>query len=439
MSGITWLGHGSFQIDTPAGARVLIDPWITGNPSWPEGRAVDRCDAILLTHGHGDHAADAAAIAKEHSAPVATIPELAGWLEGQGVTGHRRLQQGRCDRHRRAAGDDDERRALLERPRRDAARRSRRVRDRGARHADDLRRRRHRGARRHGPDRRALHALDRDPADRRPLHDGPAPGRLRGAADRSARDRARPLRHVRAADRHARGAARRAGADRRQRDGARGAARARSCEPSRDVLDRRLRRPRAAAGRRRRIEVPGRRRRRAVARGRGRRDRHAGALEHPLRAGRPRPPARRATTAREALDALLAADPGRDDRQAGIVDARGRGATHTGQSCMAWAGGRTGLGYAAQGNILTGPGVVDAMAESFESSERRARRTGCCWRSRPAMPQAATGAAGSRPRSPSSSPRAATAATTTAWSTCASTTTRIRWPSCAGCTTSTCC
>ena len=87
MSGITWLGHGSFQIDTPAGARVLIDPWITGNPSWPEGRAVDRCDAILLTHGHGDHAADTAAIAKEHSAPVATIPELAGWLEGQGVTG----------------------------------------------------------------------------------------------------------------------------------------------------------------------------------------------------------------------------------------------------------------------------------------------------------------------------------------------------------------
>ena len=80
MSGITWLGHGSFQIDTPAGARVLIDPWLTGNPSWPEGLEVERCDAILLTHGHGDHAGDAAAIAKEHSAPVAGYPELAaGW------------------------------------------------------------------------------------------------------------------------------------------------------------------------------------------------------------------------------------------------------------------------------------------------------------------------------------------------------------------------
>jgi uncharacterized Ntn-hydrolase superfamily protein len=73
-------------------------------------------------------------------------------------------------------------------------------------------------------------------------------------------------------------------------------------------------------------------------------------------------------SAREALDAVLAADAGRDDRQAGFVDARGRAATHTGQSCMAWAGGRAGPGYAVQGNVLTGPDVVDAMAEAYEAA-----------------------------------------------------------------------
>jgi uncharacterized Ntn-hydrolase superfamily protein len=75
------------------------------------------------------------------------------------------------------------------------------------------------------------------------------------------------------------------------------------------------------------------------------------------------------SSARETLDQLVAGDPGRAQRQVGVVDARGRSATHTGDECMAWAGGRTGRGYAAQGNILAGPGVVDAMADSFESTD----------------------------------------------------------------------
>jgi uncharacterized Ntn-hydrolase superfamily protein len=74
-------------------------------------------------------------------------------------------------------------------------------------------------------------------------------------------------------------------------------------------------------------------------------------------------------SAQEALDALTAADQGRETRQAGIVDRDGGAATWTGAECNSWAGGRTGDGWAAQGNILTGPEVVDALAITFEATE----------------------------------------------------------------------
>lgn len=70
-------------------------------------------------------------------------------------------------------------------------------------------------------------------------------------------------------------------------------------------------------------------------------------------------------SAPETLDALLADDVGREHRQVGAVDAAGRAATFTGKECLAWAGGRTGEHFAIQGNILTGPEVVDAMAQAF--------------------------------------------------------------------------
>lgn len=72
--------------------------------------------------------------------------------------------------------------------------------------------------------------------------------------------------------------------------------------------------------------------------------------------------------AQEVVDTLTAADDGRADRQVGIVDSRGEAATFTGSGCHDWAGGRTGPGYAAQGNILTGPEVVDALADAFEGN-----------------------------------------------------------------------
>lgn len=70
-----------------------------------------------------------------------------------------------------------------------------------------------------------------------------------------------------------------------------------------------------------------------------------------------------------ALEKLLASDENREQRQVGIVDAQGRAATFTGADCFDWAGGRTGRSYACQGNILVSAATVDAMAESFESTE----------------------------------------------------------------------
>jgi uncharacterized Ntn-hydrolase superfamily protein len=73
-------------------------------------------------------------------------------------------------------------------------------------------------------------------------------------------------------------------------------------------------------------------------------------------------------SARDVVERLTAADDGRAQRQVGVVDARGRAASYTGDECLAWAGGRTGDCYAAQGNILVSEATVDALADTFERS-----------------------------------------------------------------------
>jgi uncharacterized Ntn-hydrolase superfamily protein len=73
--------------------------------------------------------------------------------------------------------------------------------------------------------------------------------------------------------------------------------------------------------------------------------------------------------AAQALDAVLEPDADREERQAGFVDALGRAATFTGTNCMDWAGGVTGDGFAAQGNILVGEDVVAALARAFTDTE----------------------------------------------------------------------
>jgi uncharacterized Ntn-hydrolase superfamily protein len=71
------------------------------------------------------------------------------------------------------------------------------------------------------------------------------------------------------------------------------------------------------------------------------------------------------TPARQALDRMVLGDSQREQRQLGIVDARGRAATFTGARCMPWSGGTSGDRFACQGNLLVGEQVVAAMADAF--------------------------------------------------------------------------
>jgi L-ascorbate metabolism protein UlaG (beta-lactamase superfamily) len=82
---ITWLGHSALALEVASGETVLIDPFFEGNPSYPARHQVERCNAILLTHGHGDHLGNTVALAKQFAAKVVGIYELATWLAGQGV------------------------------------------------------------------------------------------------------------------------------------------------------------------------------------------------------------------------------------------------------------------------------------------------------------------------------------------------------------------
>lgn len=85
---ITWLGHSAFRIET-AKAKILIDPFFTGNPAFDEStrkNAAEGLTHILLTHGHGDHVGDTIAIAKETGATVLANADLASWLSSKGVS-----------------------------------------------------------------------------------------------------------------------------------------------------------------------------------------------------------------------------------------------------------------------------------------------------------------------------------------------------------------
>ncbi len=84
---VTFLGHACFLVEG-GGKSIIIDPFLTDNPVAKAKPGEIKVDAVLVTHGHGDHVGDAVQIAMNNDAPVIAPFELAGFCEGQGAQVH---------------------------------------------------------------------------------------------------------------------------------------------------------------------------------------------------------------------------------------------------------------------------------------------------------------------------------------------------------------
>lgn len=84
---LTWIGHATLALET-GGYHILVDPYISHNPSAKVDAATIPADFILVTHGHGDHIGDTVEIAKRTGATVIANAEICGWLGKKGVKVH---------------------------------------------------------------------------------------------------------------------------------------------------------------------------------------------------------------------------------------------------------------------------------------------------------------------------------------------------------------
>src|SRR5690242_8852493 len=81
---VQWLGHACLLVESD-GKRIVIDPFLTDNPAAAAKANAIEADAILVSHGHGDHVGDTVSIAKRTGATVVANYEISEWLQKQGV------------------------------------------------------------------------------------------------------------------------------------------------------------------------------------------------------------------------------------------------------------------------------------------------------------------------------------------------------------------
>ncbi|RPI90438.1 MAG: metal-dependent hydrolase [Chloroflexi bacterium] len=83
----TWYGHAALGLET-SGHKLIVDPFLTGNPAASITPEAVEADFILVSHGHGDHLGDSVAIAQRTQALVISVNEIANWFGNQGIEAH---------------------------------------------------------------------------------------------------------------------------------------------------------------------------------------------------------------------------------------------------------------------------------------------------------------------------------------------------------------